>query len=85
MAVLASGFPSSVAVNTVNRQCSSGLSAISQIANEIRVGEIDMGIGGGVESMTHHYGAGVMPAAFSEEVMQNQEAADCLIPMGLTS
>jgi acetyl-CoA acyltransferase 1 len=32
-------------VNTVNRQCSSGLSAINQIANEIRVGQIDIGIG----------------------------------------
>ena len=32
-------------LNTVNRQCSSGLAAIEQIANEIKAGEIDIGIG----------------------------------------
>jgi hypothetical protein len=31
------------------------------------------------------YGAGVMPPSFSEKVLANQEAADCLIPMGITS
>ncbi|QRW17404.1 acetyl-CoA C-acetyltransferase [Rhizoctonia solani] len=46
---------------------------------------IDIGIGAGVESMTHGYGAGVMPAQFSEDVLANQESADCLIPMGITS
>ncbi|KAF7322720.1 Acetyl-CoA acetyl transferase [Mycena chlorophos] len=85
MAALHAGLPNTTAVNTVNRQCSSGLTAINQIANEIKVGEIDIGIGAGVESMTMGYGAGVMPASFSELVLSNQEAADCLIPMGITS
>ncbi|KEP52162.1 acetyl-CoA C-acyltransferase [Rhizoctonia solani 123E] len=85
MAVLHAGIPNSSAVYTVNRQCSSGLTAVSQIANGISSGQIDIGIGAGVESMTQGYGAGVMPAAFSEAVMSNQEAADCLIPMGITS
>jgi acetyl-CoA acyltransferase 1 len=35
--------------------------------------------------MTHGYGAGAMPANFSEAVLSNQEAQDCLIPMGITS
>jgi acetyl-CoA acyltransferase 1 len=35
--------------------------------------------------MTFGFGAGVMPAAFSDSVMANQESADCLIPMGITS
>jgi len=35
----------SVPINTVNRQCSSGLTAVAQIANEIKSGEIDIGIG----------------------------------------
>jgi acetyl-CoA acyltransferase 1 len=35
--------------------------------------------------MTHGYGAGVMPAKFSEAVLSNQESEDCLIPMGITS
>lgn len=35
--------------------------------------------------MTQNYGAGVMPARFSDAVMENSEAADCLMPMGITS
>ncbi|KAF8597645.1 thiolase [Ceratobasidium sp. AG-I] len=85
MAALHAGIPNSSSVYTVNRQCSSGLTAISQIANEISAGQIDIGIGAGVESMTQGYGAGAMPAAFSEAVISNQESADCLIPMGITS
>ncbi|CAE6441957.1 unnamed protein product, partial [Rhizoctonia solani] len=85
MAALHAGIPNSSSVYTVNRQCSSGLTAVSQIANEISAGQIDIGIGAGVESMTHGYGAGVMPAQFSEDVLANQESADCLIPMGITS
>jgi acetyl-CoA acyltransferase 1 len=85
MAQLHAGIPNTSALNTVNRQCSSGLAAVTQIANQISTGQIDIGIGAGVESMTHGYGAGVMPAAFSEAVLSNQESADCLIPMGITS
>lgn len=35
--------------------------------------------------MTHGYGATSMPDAFSDAVLTNQEAQDCLIPMGFTS
>ena len=45
MAALHAGIPAQTSINTVNRQCSSGLSAINQIANQIRVGQIDIGIG----------------------------------------
>lgn len=85
MAQLAAGFPTSSSVATVNRQCSSGLVAVNHIALMIADGQIDMGIGAGVESMTLNYGAGVMPEKFSEVVLANQQAADCLIPMGITS
>lgn len=37
---------------TVNRFCSSGLNAVADVAKSIMVGEIDIGIGGGVESMS---------------------------------
>lgn len=40
--------------------------------------------GAGVESMTQGYGARAMPSA-SDLILSNQEAADCLIPMGITS
>ena len=35
--------------------------------------------------MTQNYGAGVMPEKMSDAVMENEEAADCLMPMGITS
>ncbi|KAK8844734.1 hypothetical protein IAR55_006584 [Kwoniella newhampshirensis] len=85
MAQLYAGIPYTTPINTVNRQCSSGLTAVAQIANEIKSGEIDIGIGAGVEHMTAHYGAGVLPERMSDEVLSNPDAADCLIPMGITS
>lgn len=45
MAALYAGIPNTTAINTLNRQCSSGLAACNQIANQIRAGEIDIGIG----------------------------------------
>ncbi|KAH7100082.1 acetyl-CoA acetyl transferase [Auriculariales sp. MPI-PUGE-AT-0066] len=85
MASLHAGIPNTVPIATVNRQCSSGLTSVAQIAQAIASGTIDIGIGAGVESMTNGYGAGAMPTAFSEKVLQNEEAADCLLPMGITS
>ena len=84
-AALWAGIPNTAAVNTVNRQCSSGRATVNQIANEIVTHQIDIGIAGGVESMTLNYGAGVMPAKMSDAVQENEEAADCLLPMGITS
>lgn len=45
MASLYAGIPHTASLQTVNRQCSSGLSAVNVIANAIRVGQIDIGIG----------------------------------------
>lgn len=84
-ATLWAGIPDTTAVNTINRQCSSGLAAVNQIANEIIAKQIDLGIGAGTESMTLNYGAGVMPVKMSDEVMSNEQAADCMLPMGITS
>ncbi|KAI0782635.1 thiolase [Abortiporus biennis] len=85
MAALYAGIPNTTAINTVNRQCSSGLTAVNQIAGEIIQGQIDIGIGAGVESMTFGFGARAQADGFSEKVLSNQEAEDCLIPMGITS
>ncbi|MEZ4670189.1 MAG: acetyl-CoA C-acyltransferase [Anaerolineae bacterium] len=52
MALLLAGFPHTVAGLTVNRLCSSGLDAVIQAARAIKVGEGDVLIAGGVESMT---------------------------------
>ncbi|WP_297281474.1 thiolase family protein [uncultured Anaerococcus sp.] len=49
---LRSGLPHSVPGLTVNRWCSSGLNAISLAANNIRVGEADVIVAGGLEHMS---------------------------------
>jgi len=83
MATLIAGIPDSVPVRTVNRQCSSGLQAIADVAASIKAGYYDVGIGAGVETMTRD------PFAFSgkisDMVRNHSAAANCLIPMGLTS
>jgi 3-oxoadipyl-CoA thiolase len=52
MAALLAGLPVSVAGNTVNRLCASGLQAIMDGARMIKCGDADLVIAAGVESMT---------------------------------
>src|ERR1700760_2195201 len=52
MAVLLAGLPTSVPASTVNRLCASGLDAIIGGARAIAVGDSDLVVAGGVESMT---------------------------------
>lgn len=85
MAQLAAGIPYTVPFHSLNRQCSSGLQAVADVANAIKAGDYDIGIAAGCESMTEHYGAGTMPAALSDDIMSYPEAAECLMPMGITS
>ena len=52
IAAVMAGLPDSVPAVTVNRFCSSGLQTISQAAERIMVGAIDIAIAGGTESMS---------------------------------
>ena len=52
MALLLAGLPVAVAGQTVNRLCGSGMQAVASAAQAIKVGEGDVLIAGGVESMT---------------------------------
>jgi 3-oxoadipyl-CoA thiolase len=52
MAALLAGLPVSVAGATINRLCGSGLDALAQAARAIRVGEAEVIVAGGVESMS---------------------------------
>lgn len=86
MAQLSAGFPSSVPLHLVNRQCSSGLQAVANIAEAIANGTISIGIGAGVESMSTHPMNKIPKPDVDWEVMKTcPEAMDCLIPMGITS
>ncbi|KAL9183099.1 hypothetical protein ACHAXT_004886 [Thalassiosira profunda] len=92
MAALSAGLPHTTSLSTVNRQCSSGLQAIANIAHAIRCGSIDVGIGAGVESMSAnpmHKLYENHPPEVDWDAMQNcsnaKEVMDCLVPMGKTS
>jgi acetyl-CoA acyltransferase len=50
--VLLAGLPDTVAAQTINRFCSSGLQAVALAANEIRLGNADLMLAGGTESMS---------------------------------
>jgi acetyl-CoA acyltransferase 1 len=87
-ALNAAGFPNTTTFHTVNRQCSSSLQAITHIAHAIRVGQIEVGIAGGAESMTRNYNplrgipGDVGPALLGSGV---KDATDCFVPMLKTS
>jgi acetyl-CoA acetyltransferase family protein len=54
IAVLLAGLPEEIAGATVDRYCNAGLQAVNTCANAIRVGDGEMMIAAGVESMTHY-------------------------------
>ncbi|KAI5866342.1 peroxisomal 3-keto-acyl-CoA thiolase [Durotheca rogersii] len=83
-AALVAGFPETTAVRTLNRQCSSGLQAVVDVANQIRAGMIEVGIGAGVESMSLQYGPQAV-TEFSDLLESHTEAANCKVPMGVLS
>ena len=52
MSLLLAGMPVEVSGATVNRLCGSGMEAVGSLARAIRAGEMQLGIAGGVESMS---------------------------------
>lgn len=86
MAMFLAGFPETTTLQSVNRQCSSGLQAVMHIANSIRARQIDIGIGGGVESMSSgDMMSAVDPNNLAPAVFEHERAQKCLMPMGQTS
>ena len=90
MAHVVAGIPAeTTSLSWVNRQCSSGLQAVSNIADDISTGKIKIGIGGGVESMSFYPMSSIKPPDVDWDLMKQANKTtsvmDCLIPMGLTS
>ncbi|KAF2830706.1 3-ketoacyl-CoA thiolase B [Ophiobolus disseminans] len=83
-AALAAGFPVTTSCKSLNRQCSSGLQACVDIANAIKSGMIEIGIGAGTESMSTQYGPNAV-SEFSEQLESHKESANCKVPMGVLS
>ena len=84
IAVALAGLPNSVGGVTVNRFCASGLSAIQMAADRIRVGEADVMIAGGAESMSLVPMGGNKPS-FNPRVFERDENIGIAYGMGITA
>jgi len=84
ISTLLAGLPQSVGGVTVNRFCASGLTAVSMAADRIRVGEADVMIAGGVESMSMVPMMGFNPSV-NPRVFEGDENIGIAYGMGLTA
>jgi len=83
IALLLAGLPNTVGGMTINRFCSSGLNAIAMAADRIRVGEADIMIAGGVESMSMVPMSGNTPS-LSPDIFKDENIG-IAYGMGLTA
>ena len=82
MIALRAGLPNTVPAETINRYCSSGVQSIAHIAHAIKSGDIEIGIGGGVESMSM---VPMMGYKFSPNPHFAQDLPHYYTNMGLTA
>ncbi|ACC69580.1 acetyl-CoA C-acyltransferase [Paraburkholderia phymatum] len=84
MGALLAGLPSTVGGVTVNRFCASGVTALAMAADRIRVGESDVMIAGGCESMSMVPMMGNKPS-LSPHIFDRNEDVGIAYGMGLTA
>lgn len=82
-AALAGGVPAGVPATTVNKMCGSGMKAIMIAADQIRAGDADVIVAGGLESMTN--APYLLPKARAGLRMGHQELIDHMFRDGLQS
>src|SRR5688500_9220007 len=82
--LLLAGFPDSVSGMTINRFCSSGVQAVALAADRIRLGEADVMIAGGTESMSMVPMGGNKPA-FNPAIFERDENVAIAYGMGITA
>ncbi|WP_444634004.1 acetyl-CoA C-acyltransferase [Cupriavidus oxalaticus] len=81
---LLSGLPNTVGGITVNRFCASGVSAVAMAADRIRVGESDVMIAAGIESMSMVPMMGYSPS-MSPSIFERDDNVGIAYGMGLTA
>ena len=79
---MGAGLPADVPAMTINRFCSSGVQSIAIVADRIAVGQIDVGIAGGLESMSMVPMSGAKPS-LNPRLVESQP--DLFTPMGITA
>jgi acetyl-CoA acyltransferase len=82
VAAIGAGLPVEVPAMTINRFCSSGLQSIVIVGDRIASGAIDVGVAGGVESMSMIPMTGNKPSLNPEMVDKHPEV---YTPMGVTA
>jgi len=85
IAALNAGIPETAGCRTVNRQCSSGLQAIADVAAAIRAGYYEVGVAAGVETMSHNSMSPGKNFVVSDSMKRFRSGRGCLLPMGITS
>ena len=84
VALLLAGLPNSVAGMTVNRFCASGLQSVALAADRIRLGEADVMIAGGTESMSMVPMMG-NKVSMNPAMFQHEENVAIAYGMGMTA
>jgi len=82
-AALAAGIPAATPATTINKMCGSGLKAIMMAADQIRIGDVDVVLAGGLESMTN--APYMLPKARGGYRMGHGEILDHMFYDGLQS
>ena len=82
--LLLAGFPDTVSGMTINRFCSSGVQAVALAADRIRLGEADVMIAAGTESMSMVPMGGNKPS-FSPAIFEKDENVAIAYGMGITA
>jgi acetyl-CoA acyltransferase len=82
--VLLAGLPNTIAAQTINRFCSSGLQAVALAADQVRLGNADLVLAGGTESMSMVPMMG-NKVALSPSVFAREENVAIAYGMGITA
>jgi acetyl-CoA C-acetyltransferase len=82
-AQIKAGIPKEVSSETINKVCASGVRAVGILDSAIRAGDVEVGVGGGMESMSQ--APYLLPQARFGYRMGDAKALDAMVHDGLTN